>query len=311
MQRYHNAGGEGHPADTGLGFGRQLYDSDLNARARYAEPHVPDQTHIGDAGFEGTTADMPEYYNKYPAPPVKYSVPSGLKERMGARQAIRIEAGKNGLNRPDPISDTEVDFLQAMQDQAELADFDRYVNKLIDTKRPGMMKVMMEIYPQFVNRRIKQAHTDYEFAMRKQMIDTWGIQTFDDLHFLYLCDQGKISGPMLQLPYKGGKKYTAGVLAPRHWAQKRLAGIKAPYASSSVGPNAGGSADAWLMKDAGNALAEGRGLESMAKLMYADNGAAEADQPGGVGSGSVSAWKALYDNIATTRPLSLASASVG
>ena len=29
------------------------------------------------------------------------------------------------------------------------------------------------------------------------MIENWGVNTFDDLHFLYLCDQGKIDGPSL------------------------------------------------------------------------------------------------------------------
>lgn len=52
----------------------------------------------------------------------------------------------------------------------------------------------IEIYPDFVTRRIQQVNTDYEYALRNQMIDSWGINTFDDLHFKYLVDQGKIKG---------------------------------------------------------------------------------------------------------------------
>ncbi|KAL3919538.1 MAG: hypothetical protein SGPRY_005594, partial [Prymnesium sp.] len=175
-----------------------------------------------------------------------------------------------GQDRPDPISEEEVDYLQSMQDQAELADFDRYVNKLIDPKRPGNMKILMEIYPEYVNRRVKQAHTDYEFAMRKQMIDTRGIQSFDDLHFMYLCDQGKISGPKLQLDYVNDD-YKKGILAPHAWVSKRGRGVRAPYASSSFGlrPNAA-AGQTWAMSDAGQPLGEGRSLQEMAGNMYAN-----------------------------------------
>ena len=100
--------------------------------------------------------------------------------------------------RTDPISDEEVSYLQAMKDQSELADFDRYVNSLVDPRKPGNLKWLMEIYPEFVNRRLSQVHTDYEYALRNQLIDSWGINTFDDLHFKYLVDQGKVKGPHLQ-----------------------------------------------------------------------------------------------------------------
>jgi hypothetical protein len=52
---------------------------------------------------------------------------------------------------------------------------------MIDPRQPGNLKWLMEIYPQFVDRRIKQVHTDYEFALRNQLIDSWGVNTFDDL----------------------------------------------------------------------------------------------------------------------------------
>ena len=258
---YNRAGAEATPADTGMNMGRALYDEELNARSRYAQPSIP-------AREAEAVAGEPEWYNKFTAPPVKYSVPTAQKERMVARNAIRNAVPENQW-RPDPISEEEVDYLQSMQDQAELADFDRYVNKLIDPKRPGMMKILMDIYPDFVNRRVKQAHTDYEFAMRKQMIDTWGIQTFDDLHFMYLCDQGKISGPKLQLDYEG-QVYTTGLLAPAFWKHKRGEGVRAPYASSSFGVRPQGG-ETWAMPDGGHAMGEERDLQQMAGRMYQVN----------------------------------------
>lgn len=288
MSLYNRAGGESNPADTGLSFGRQLYDSELAARTRYAEPHVPPQgeTQYKGGGISGAdNSGIPDWYNKYPAPPVKYTTPSAAKERMAARQAIRQAATENKENRPDPISSEEVDYLQAMQDQTELADFDQFVNKLIDPKRPGMMKVLMDIYPEFVNRRIKQAHTDYEFAMRKQMIDTWGVQTFDDLHFLYLCDQNKIDGPSLQFKYSSGQDYNAGVLAPDFWKSKKLDGVRAPYASSRYGPSAP-NANSWIMDPTGQAFSTNRGLNDMAKSMYRPLDSYNNGKEGSLPSGS-------------------------
>ena len=111
-----------------------------------------------------------------------------------------------GVLRTDPITEQEVEYLKTMEEQAELADFDRYVQTLINPRKPGNMKFLMEIYPQFVERRIQQAHTDYSYAIRKQMIDQWGVNTFDDLHFLYLMDQGKVGGPALTTCWQGRGK---------------------------------------------------------------------------------------------------------
>ena len=212
MGLYRNAGPENNPADTGLGMGRMLYDAELAERTRYQDPVVPVQTPTQVSGTRDHTDPnrLPDYYNYHPALPVKYAVPSAAKERMVAREAIR-QATRN-TNRPDPITDDEVNYLQSMKDQVELADFDRYVNSLIDPRKPGNLKWLMEIYPEFVNRRVSQVHTDYEYALRNQMIDSWGINTFDDLHFKYLVDQGKVDGPHLTPNYKPGLGYEAGYL---------------------------------------------------------------------------------------------------
>ena len=154
-----------------------------------------------------------------------------------------------------------------MQDQAELADFDRYVNSLIDVRKPGNLKWLMEIYPDFVNRRIQQVHTDYEYALRGQMIDSWGINTFDDLHFKYLQDQGKINGPFLQNTVKPGAGYSTGALAPGKFKSERFAGVRLPFASARFGKSAATGTD-WVMPDDQQPLAGGRKLTDMATAMY-------------------------------------------
>ena len=165
---------------------------------------------------------------------------------MAARQAIRQAAGgeagtglAQGVIRTDPISDEEVSYLQAMKDQSELADFDRYVNSLVDPRKPGNLKWLMEIYPEFVNRRLSQVHTDYEYALRNQLIDSWGINTFDDLHFKYLVDQGKVKGPHLQTDLiDRAAGYSAGYLSPFQFKNMRMDGIRLPFASARLGRGA-------------------------------------------------------------------------
>ena len=280
---YAGAGPEGRPADTGMNMGRELYDAELAARTRYTAPLVGDPASAipNDDGERGANAP-PEYYNYTPSLPVKYAVPSQAKERMQARAAIRqaaaTEATAPGVVRTDPISDEEVSYLQAMKDQSELADFDRYVNSLVDPRKPGNLKWLMEIYPEFVNRRLSQVHTDYEYALRNQLIDSWGINTFDDLHFKYLVDQGKVKGPHLQADLRDqAEGYTAGYLSPFQFKNVRFEGVRLPFASSRFGRRAAGP-DGWTMPDAQAIFGQGRSDVAMATSMYNDREIPESQQ---------------------------------
>jgi hypothetical protein len=222
-------------------MGADLYAREGSARQQFAQPAV-------STGYDTTGAGAPQdggqpvptWYNSTAAPPVKYSIPTAQKEYLQRKQAIRESIPQtNGVQRIDPVTDTEVDYLKTMEEPAELADFNAYVQTLINPRKPGNMKFLMEIYPQFVERRIQQAHTDYSYAIRKQMIDQWGVNTFDDLHFLYLMDQGKVAGPHLTTPGRNaGNKYQAGWLAPGAYTRQRNAGIRLPFASANFGESA-------------------------------------------------------------------------
>ena len=218
-------------------------------------------------------AGAPEWYNYPGMPAAKYAVPNEMKDRMVARAAIRHAAASDGSSavpRPDPIRDEEVDYLQAMKKQAELADFDRYINTLIDVRKPGNLKWLMEVYPEFVHRRVAQVHDDYDFAIRKQMIDNWGVNTFDDLHFLYLCDQGKIDGPQLSKRVAKDASYRTGWLAPYQFWQKSDPGVQLPFASAQAGQRPANRTD-WTQSDAGQPLGGGRDLNTMARhVMHLD-----------------------------------------
>ena len=162
--------------NTGQALGGNLRDRELDMRQHYVNPG-PDPPDGPPAIINGNR-NVPTWMNNYDGIAVPYSAPSALKETMVERDAIRAAAGQaaartgdGGVLRTDPISETEVAYLKAMKDQAELKKFDEYVESFIDPRKPGNMKWLMEVYPDYVNRRLQQAHTDYEYALRNQMID--------------------------------------------------------------------------------------------------------------------------------------------
>ena len=156
-----------------------------------------------------------------------------------------------------------------MEDMSELAKFDQYVESFIDPRQPGSMKFLMEVYPEYVNRRLQQAHADYEYALRNQMIDSWGINTFDDLYFKYMVDQGKLQGPTLK---RDGKKladtYAPGILSPFAFATKfgDMDKLGLPFTSAKTGRRPDGNT-AWQVKRSGP-FSNGGDRGEMAKAMY-------------------------------------------
>ena len=269
---YARAGAESNPADTGRSFGQQLSGAELAQRTRYAPPGnaAPEQLLYGQSA---DPAKYPSHANLDASQPVKYDVPSEYKEnfqnKAALRKAISDETGP--VLRVDNIGQDEVDYLAAMKSQGELADFDRYVNSMIDPRQPGNLKWLMEIYPQFVDRRIRQVHTDYEFALRNQLIDSWGVNTFDDLHFKYLVDQGKIEGPSLKREPNqfADDRYASGFLSPAQWlgaGDNRPTGLRLPFASAKTGkmPN---DPDDWALNNAGQPLGRNRRTTDLARGM--------------------------------------------
>ena len=265
------------PPDTGFANAQHVEAYNFAARQNFAAPTVPPQRDLpanyATEGIGHGLNQAPEYYNYEGGLPVKYAVPTHEKERMQARQAIRQAAaseptpqGGNAVQRVDPITEGEVDYLQAMKAQAELADFDRYFEKWADPRKPGGMQFIMEKYPQYVDRRVKQAQTDYEFAMRNQMIDSWGAQSFDDIHFKYLVDNGKIDGPRLAKHVSLSDFYAPGLLSVWAFTDKRE-GLNLPFASARFGRRPANPSD-WKLDDTNQPLAGGRDTQALANSMY-------------------------------------------
>lgn len=203
-----------------------------------------DQTysaHVSNGLASENAETLPQWYPRgLTHMPVQYGGPSAEKENMDRLNQLIQQAprGDGGAVRFAPIGDKEVNYLKYMEDMAELAKFDNYVESFVDPRQPGSAEFLFKVYPEYINRRMQQAHTDYEFALRNQMIDMWGINTFDDLYFKYLVDQGRIKGPSLQRDTAAvDDKYVASYLAP--WRHRRPAiqsgTLNLPFASAKIG----------------------------------------------------------------------------
>ncbi len=292
--------------DTGQDLGRALGNMSLEERAHYVVPseqgqnlEVPQRRDVlaslsGSGRLNSVSQPgFPSYYNQYDGMPVPYSAPSAQKENMIIRSAVRDAAnaeikkssanGPPGVIRTDPITDAEVAYVKSMKDMTELAKFDKYVETYIDPRKPGNMKWLMEIYPDYVERRLQQAHTDYEYALRNQMIDQWGINTFDDLHFKYLVDQGEINGPRLQSDRAAvDSTYTPGWLSPFNFQSPSRGAAKSalylPFARAQHGRRPLNPDDwAYDRAVAGDPLGTGNTPQELARGMYAGD-ATDTDQ---------------------------------
>jgi hypothetical protein len=263
-----------HPGQsTGIEKGREIANADMMYQQRYTAPtqFAPPQI------TPPARAQLPvgQYNLQTPAPPVKYSVPTYEDQYLQNRAAVRAAAAEQtgvAVQRTDPITDAEVAALQKKKEQAETADFDQYVNSMINPRKPGELQWLMSVYPEFVQRRIEQVQQDYEFAMRNQMIDTWGINTKDDLMFKYLVDQKRIDGPRLGRHKKLDDGYAPGLFSPFNWrltGDNRDAKLYLPYASARDGVQGN---DAWNL-GAGQVASGGRGTQSMARGFFGRNAA--------------------------------------
>ena len=211
--------------------------------------------------------------------PVQYGGPSAEKENMDRlNKLIEVAPQGKGAMRVAPIGDKEVNYLKYMEDMAELAKFDNYVESFVDPRQPGSAEFLFKVYPEYINRRMQQAHTDYEFALRNQMIDMWGINTFDDLYFKYLVDQKRIDGPKLT---RGTKKvddeYVAAFLAPWRYPRESIDAehLYLPFSSATIGQQPA-NRDAWRIKRDGMPFRHTQNREQLAHSIFTSNGGVDA-----------------------------------
>lgn len=251
---------------TNYGKGQEISHAEMALKQRYT---APTQFRPEDAEISGRDRRPAGQYNEsQPPPPVKYYVPGPEDQYIQNKEAIRTATN---AQRIDPITEREVQLLQQKKEQAEVADFDMYVNSMINPRKPGELQWLMSVYPEFVQRRIEQVHQDYEFAVRNQMIDMWGINTKDDLMFKYLVDQKKVDGPRLGRHTRIDDNYAPGLLSPFNWkftGDSTKAKLYAPFSSAKDGAQPA-DANGWTIGDGNNRpLGQGRDTSAMAERMY-------------------------------------------
>ena len=257
--------------------------SDLDTlRQMYHPPSYGDPgntyTPYTSAGLNSTqTQALPQYYPRgITHMPVQYGGPSPEKENMDRLNKLIEVApkGEGGAQRVAPIGDKEVNYLKYMEDMAELAKFDNYVESFVDPRQPGSAEFLFKVYPEYINRRMQQAHTDYEFALRNQMIDMWGINTFDDLYFKYLVDQKRIDGPKLARgPTRVDDEYVAAFLAPWRYPRPKIGSehLYLPFASSTIG-NHPGNPDDWKIERTNLPFRHDQTREALAHSIFTSTG---------------------------------------
>ena len=244
------------PTPPNLGEARayDLAEKSLAHRQRYAKPQGA-ASEMEELINEGAENSIPKSYNMMSDYPAKYAVPTASKERMQARQVLResVPGSHPNVQRTDPITEDEVTYIQSMKAMAEQVDIDRYISKFIDPRKPGNLKWRMEVNPGYVDRRIQQVNTDYEYALRNQMIDMWGMNSFDDIHFKYMVDNGKIDGPTLTKSVDTGSSYAPGLFSPWKFVDKRR-GLSIPFTKATIGDRPelhGLEPEDWQLKDDG------------------------------------------------------------
>jgi hypothetical protein len=243
--------------DTMQGQANHLAQGSLHLRQQFAEPQGWDAndtlatgTGMGSLFHNPAGSEVPSYYNQHSAYPKKFAIPTQQKERLQARQEVRdqinnVAAGADvNVQRTDPITDEEVNYQMNMKSMLEYADFDAYCNTLFDPRKPGVLPEMMRLAPQLIDKPMQQVKTDYDFALRNQVIDMFGVQTPEDLEFKFLVDQKKLTGPRLVTERSAGDMYTAGPLSVWKFIDRkndRNDGdhIKAPFNSANWGPRPG------------------------------------------------------------------------
>ena len=270
------------PSDVGAGTAANLAAQTMASRMRYAEPahfqaerplHMPqtDAVHpvdYGDGVARASQPGIPTSYNLSAPYPAKYDLPEPFKHRMAIKQALRDTAPTGtGAVLTYQMGEEEIDYVEAMERQGELADFDRYVSTLVNPRNPGNLKWLYEIYPDYVHRRINQVNQDFEFAMKNQLIDMWGVNTLADLQFKFMVDQGKISGPQMATGQDIGRFYKMGTLAPWFWEKDRERGLKLPFASATTGRRPL-NRQGWALNDDQQPYAGGRSIHQMAASLH-------------------------------------------
>ena len=110
---------------------------------------------------------------------------------------------------------------------------------------------------------------DYDYAIKNQMIDMFGMQSPEDIKFKYMVDNGKLTGPALLNQRRAQDGYRSSVLSLWNFVDRNTRGewygkVKAPFSSAKWGPRPTDS-DPWLLERSSIPLGLGTGIDSLVR----------------------------------------------
>lgn len=193
---------------------------DIAEVASSLQPQKIEETQYGDAQRQ---AGLTTEYGAPRYTPDKYS------QEIQLRNAIRQASEKvAGGQVKVPVTDKEVAFLKRMYEQTQRAEYNRFVETAFDRSDPANRKLFLEMVPDFarIREQLIDNEADIQTKIAKLMIT--GIQSEDDIKFVYALNQGTIELPEKPLfdpsgAFSGFANYQNGPFAPPISVRKHVA----------------------------------------------------------------------------------------
>lgn len=126
----------------------------------------------------------------------------------------------------DPKADIE--FLLKRDGEMELYQFDNFITQTFNIYDPAHQKIIRELEPEYYERRWDEVQRQIEIEKLITKIKLFGIQTKEDLQFVYALSQKKITPPknLAFVTEQGApteKNIKHGLLNPKNFIQEAIA----------------------------------------------------------------------------------------
>ena len=159
-------------------------------------------------------------YPYVPFAPDSYDETAEIKYTFGHEDAV-------GGNFTVPLDTEDIEYVKRQRDQAENADFDRWVMQKYNLINPAQMKVLQKIAPDEYQRRMDLVDYQQNIVTKYAKTRLEGPKSMEDLKFEWLVETGRIELPKAPLwdPIKwmGAQMMLPTVPATnRDWAQRAL-----------------------------------------------------------------------------------------
>lgn len=177
---------------------------------------------LGDTGRVGIGGDDAERGAGIGAAadfPARYLYPDERDKKYAIRRQLNAQA-----NRPDPITDDEIDWLLDKTTGYETAEFHKWFSRLykMDDSNPVMKKWGMELVPELWSMKEQVIENNARLQTQLAKIKLRGVRSKEDLMLMYAIAKGAIAVPQGPIYSPSALPDFAesrrGVFNPRHLA---------------------------------------------------------------------------------------------